>query len=190
MISNIKDTCTRKSTIKCKLHLEETLQAVFFIMIYIFYHNIFCIYFIWFLLCFIRLQRPRLEGHLERYYFSTKVYAVGTQYNHLWAIFLMHHQFVQNLDKALLIYVITKTHLYNFDPNKPHFYIVKMGFTGVYIIFNISARKHRLWVLVGLMSTHNLCFEQKYEKNIRVFYLKIFSLWMWNFLYIWIGMFS
>ena len=25
---------------------------------------------------------------------------------------------------------ITKTHLYNFDPLKPHFYIVKLGFTG------------------------------------------------------------
>ena len=28
-----------------------------------------------------------------------------------------------------------KTYLYNFDPLKPHFYIVKLGFTGVYIIF-------------------------------------------------------
>ena len=43
---------------------------------------------------------------------------------------------------------ITKTHLCNFDPLKPHFYIVKLGFTGVYIIFLISAQKHRLWVLV------------------------------------------
>ena len=35
--------------------------------------------------------------------------------------------------------VITKTCLYNVDPLKPHFYIVKVGFTGVYIIFLISA---------------------------------------------------
>ena len=37
-----------------------------------------------------------------------------------------------------LLYVdifITKTYLYNFDPLKPHFYIVKLGFTEVYIIF-------------------------------------------------------
>ena len=34
---------------------------------------------------------------------------------------------------------ITKTCLYNFDPLKPHYYIVKLGFTGVYIIFLISA---------------------------------------------------
>ena len=32
---------------------------------------------------------------------------------------------------------ITKTRLYTFDPLKPHFYIVKLGFTGVYIIFLI-----------------------------------------------------
>ena len=32
------------------------------------------------------------------------------------------------------------TCLYNFDPLKPHFYIVKLGFTGVNIIFLISAR--------------------------------------------------
>ena len=29
--------------------------------------------------------------------------------------------------------------IYNFDPLKPHFYIVKLGFTGVYIIILISA---------------------------------------------------
>ena len=30
---------------------------------------------------------------------------------------------------------ITKTYLYNFDPLQPHFYKVKLGFTGAYIIF-------------------------------------------------------
>ena len=35
---------------------------------------------------------------------------------------------------------ITKTYLYNVDPLKPHFYIVKLGFTGVYIIFLIFAQ--------------------------------------------------
>ena len=29
------------------------------------------------------------------------------------------------------LHIITKTCLYNFDPLKPHFYIVKLGFTGV-----------------------------------------------------------
>ena len=36
---------------------------------------------------------------------------------------------------------ITKTCLYKFDPLKPHFCIVKLWFTGVYIIFLISARR-------------------------------------------------
>ena len=40
---------------------------------------------------------------------------------------------------------ITKTRLYNFDPLKPHFYIVKLGFTGEYIIFLISAHNIDCW---------------------------------------------
>ena len=42
---------------------------------------------------------------------------------------------------------IMKTCLYNVDPLNPT-YIVKLGFTGVYISFLISAQKHGLWVLV------------------------------------------
>ena len=47
-------------------------------------------------------------------------------------------------EKGKVLYVnITKTYLYNLDPPppppppplKPHFYIVKLEFTGVYIIF-------------------------------------------------------
>ena len=38
-----------------------------------------------------------------------------------------------------------KTYLYNFDPLKPHFYIVKLVLPWVYNIFPISAQKHRLW---------------------------------------------
>ena len=44
------------------------------------------------------------------------------------------------MDDDLVFYVpfyvisITKTYLFNFDPLKPHFYIVKLEFTGVYII--------------------------------------------------------
>ena len=59
---------------------------------------------------------------------------------------------------------ITKTCLCNVDPLKPHFYIVKLGFTVVHIIFPISPQKE------VLTCTHNLCFEQKYIKiNIRIF---------------------
>ena len=82
---------------------------------------------------------------------------------------------------------ITKTYLYNFDPIKPHFYIVKLGFTGVYISFLISAQKHKLWILVRTASSS---FDQKYEKY-QNFYLKTFSFFLWwNFQYIWIGVFS
>ena len=67
---------------------------------------------------------------------------------------------------------ITQTHLYNFYPLKPHVYIVKLGFIGVYTIFLILRKKH---IDCGYSlepprrggsnsSTHNLCFEQKYEK--------------------------
>ena len=46
------------------------------------------------------------------------------------SVYLNRHVFVN----------ITKISLYNSDPLKPHFYIVKLGFTGVYIIFLISAQ--------------------------------------------------
>ena len=65
---------------------------------------------------------------------------------------------------------ITKTYLYNFDPLKPHFYIVKLGFTGVYIIFLISAQNIDCGYSLepprrgGSNAYHNLRFEQKYEK--------------------------
>ena len=49
------------------------------------------------------------------------------------------------------IWYITKTRLYSFDRLKPHFYTVKLGFTGVYINFLISAQKHRVWVLVRVL---------------------------------------
>ena len=63
-------------------------------------------------------------------------------------------------------FCITKTCLYNFDPLKPHFYIAKLGFTVVYIIFLMFAQKHRLWVPT--------IYVLRNMKNIRVFYMKIF----------------
>ena len=73
---------------------------------------------------------------------------------------------------------MTKTCLYNFDSLKPHFYVVKLEFTEVYIICLISAQNHRLWLALHpeavLTSTHNVCYEQKYEEY-QNFYLKIFN---------------
>ena len=79
--------------------------------------------------------------------------------------------------KAVPLLYITKTCPYNFHPLKPHCYIVKLGFTGVYIIFLISAQKHRLWYSL----------EPPRNQNV---YTKTFSFWWWKFQYIWIGLFS
>ena len=53
--------------------------------------------------------------------------------------FYTDHQLVKRTFSELSLN-ITKTCLYNFDPLKSHFYVVKLGFTGVYIIFLISAQ--------------------------------------------------
>ena len=47
---------------------------------------------------------------------------------------------------------ITKIYLYYSDSLESHLFIVKLGFTGVYIIFLISTEKYRLWVLVRTAS--------------------------------------
>ena len=94
------------------------------------------------------------------------------------------------------IFLITKTRLYNFDPRKPHLYVVKLGFTGEYIIFLISVQNIDCgYSLEQPHRGHSNEYPQSMFwadiwKNIRVFYLKIFSFWRWNFLYICIGVFS
>ena len=80
---------------------------------------------------------------------------------------------------------ITKTYLYNFDPLKPHFYIVKLGFLGVYIIFLISAQTIDCGYSLepprrgGSNEYPQSMFCAKiYEKISEFFfYLKIFSFW-------------
>ena len=59
-------------------------------------------------------------------------------------------------------------------PLNPHFYIVKLGFTRVYIIFLISA----LWVLVRT-AIYALSINMK---SIRIFYLKNFMFFFSFFL--------
>ena len=55
--------------------------------------------------------------------------------------------------------------------------------------FHLYFEQDYLFGEAVLTSTHNLCFEQKYEKY-QNFYLKIFIFWWENFQYIWIDMFS
>ena len=67
-----------------------------------------------------------------------------------------------------------KTYLYNFDPLKPHFYIVKLGFTGVYIINLISAQIDCGYSLEpprrgGSNEYPQYMFLSRNMKNIRVF---------------------
>ena len=54
------------------------------------------------------------------------------------SVYLNMHVFV--MPKKCHNHEASRTYLYNFDPLEPHFYIVKLGFTGVYIIFLISAQ--------------------------------------------------
>ena len=76
---------------------------------------------------------------------------------------------------------ITITCLYNFDPLKPHFYIVKLGLTVVYIIFLISAQKHKLWYSSepprrgGSNEYPQSMFWVEIWKISEVFYLKSFT---------------
>ena len=51
-----------------------------------------------------------------------------------------YYSCIDSVEQNLRLF-ITKTRQYNFDLLKTHFYIVKLGFTGVYIIFLISAQK-------------------------------------------------
>ena len=73
---------------------------------------------------------------------------------------------------------ITKTYLYNFDPLKPHFYIVKLGFTGVYIIFLISAQNIDCGYSLepprwgGSNEYPQTMFWAENKKNIRIFIWK------------------
>ena len=80
------------------------------------------------------------------------------------------------------LYLSSRKHAYIIlTPLKPHIYIVKLGFTGVYII----SAKHRLWVLVratlprrnGSNEYPQSMLLSRNMKNIRIFYLKVFILW-------------
>ena len=99
------------------------------------------------------------------------------------------------LRRWIWCYFITKTCLYNADPLKPHFYIVKLGFTGVYF-FLVSAQNHKLWYSLepprqgGSNEYPQSMLLAEIWKNIRTL--------IWNFSffgrkknqYLWIGVFS
>ena len=92
------------------------------------------------------------------------------------------HMSILVRSKAHFLGNITKTYLYNFDILKPHFYIVKLGFTEVYVVFLLSAQNIDCGYSLepprrgGSNEYHNMYFEQKYEKH-QIFYPKIFIFW-------------
>ena len=90
-----------------------------------------------------------------------------------------YHQLSSDELAQRVVKVITKTCLYNFDPLKPHFYIVKPGFTGVYIIFLISAQKHRLWYSLEppLRGGSNVYLQSMFWAEI----WKMFEFFVWKF---------
>ena len=88
--------------------------------------------------------------------------------------------YISQMKKCLTFFLsyITKTYLYNFDPLKPHFYIVKRGFTGVYIIFVFLLKNIDCGYSLELPRRggsneypHSM-FLSRNMKNIRIFYLK------------------
>ena len=77
---------------------------------------------------------------LKKYGCVNKAVFLGPRKKDCHSMTTLKKPFVQFDKTQLWCYVITKTCLYNFDPFKPHFYTVKLGFTGVYIIFLNSAQ--------------------------------------------------
>ena len=76
----------------------------------------------------------QLLGKNQKHYHAKCMHLAKMQ------LVLDHYTVVLYHAIAKLYKHITKTCLYDFDPLKPHFYVVKLGFTGVYTIFLISAQ--------------------------------------------------
>ena len=65
-----------------------------------------------------------------------------------YTLWVSNYQNVPISSRDIAILLITKTNLYNFDPLKLHFYIVKLGVLGICIIF--------LFLLILLITKTNL----------------------------------
>ena len=69
---------------------------------------------------------------------------------------------------------ITKTRIYNFNPLKSHFNIVKLGFTGVYTIFLILLKTyivgtHKNCLAETVLTSTTIYILSRNMKNIRIF---------------------
>ena len=111
-------------------------------------------------------------------------------------MYSMHIACTKSEYPYFFIFIITKTCLYNFDPLKPHLYIVKLGFTGVYIIFLISAQNINCGYSLepprrgGSNEYLQSMFWAEIWTISEFFIWKFLVFWRWNFLYIGKGVFS
>ena len=90
---------------------------------------------------------------------------------------MLHTSTCESREKKICLIMLTSP--CNEDPLTPHFYIVKLRFTGIFFFFLTSALKHRSWVLVRTASVRRfkrvptIFVLSKNKKNITVFHLKI-----------------
>ena len=118
---------------------------------------------------------PSLENVQTIYTFLTHSCKCKLNYTIHFYLWRVHNKKTNNKISKQKTYfrIITKTCQYNFDPLEPHLYMVKLGFTGVYIIFlfllkNIDCRRG------GSNEYPQSMFWVEIWKNIRIFYLKSF----------------
>ena len=110
--------------------------------------------------------------------------------NHRYSIFSNPNPFhiymiYLSLSERIVMQYITKTRLYNFDPLKPHFYIVKLGLQG-YTLFSLFLLKNIDYGYSleppraegGLTSIPIIYVFGRNMKYITFLYLKTFSFWL------------
>ena len=71
--------------------------------------------------------------------FGLARFVSSIMFSDMLSMFPLHFRTTSFLTISVLkfepVHIITKACLYNIDPLRPHYYKVKLGFTGVYIIF-------------------------------------------------------
>ena len=84
--------------------------------------------------------------------------------------------YLYSVSELSLTFSITKTYLYNFDPLKPHFHIVKLGYT-LFLLFllkNIDCGYSLEPPRRGGSNEYpQSLFLEEIRKTIRIFYLKV-----------------
>ena len=101
-----------------------------------------------------------------------------------------HTIFTALLQEQLILYEnfdshITKTCLYNFDPLKPHFYIVKLGFTELYIIIFYFCSKHRFFCVYSLEPPHQDGSNEYPQSMFWAEIWKLLEFFIWKLSFFW-----